>query len=175
MLSKNIVTFKRLYTVNKLLFTATLFRDSSVITWFATSNFRDRAFFIHTELLIHLVRDEKCLRQWGSRKPHEIFSIANKSWFTVYIQKSSRTWDVGHQVGQCCHSMFWCRDPVPSYKPRATIHGVSLYSLLADQANFSWVYHKLNAFHWFQLMLASPVKTSFTTLLIKKSVNNCIL
>jgi hypothetical protein len=27
-----------------------LFRDSSLINWFATSNFRDRPFFIHTEL-----------------------------------------------------------------------------------------------------------------------------
>jgi hypothetical protein len=38
------------HTVNQLLFTATLFRDSSVINWFATSNFRNRAFFTHTEL-----------------------------------------------------------------------------------------------------------------------------
>jgi hypothetical protein len=37
-------------TVNQLLFAATLFHDSSVINWLATSNFRDRAFFIHTEL-----------------------------------------------------------------------------------------------------------------------------
>jgi hypothetical protein len=31
--------------------------------------------------IIHLVRDEKYSRQWGSREPRKIFSLANKSGF----------------------------------------------------------------------------------------------
>jgi hypothetical protein len=35
----------------------------------------------------YLVRDEKYSWLWGSSEPHEIFSHANKSWFTVIITK----------------------------------------------------------------------------------------
>jgi hypothetical protein len=56
-----------------------------VINWFATCNFRDQAFFLFIRnYIIHLVRNEKYSRYWSSREPREIFSLANKSWFTVY-------------------------------------------------------------------------------------------
>jgi hypothetical protein len=71
-------------TVNQLLFAATLFRDPSVMNGLAASNFHDRSFFILRGLYIkHLVRDEKYLRRYGSRGTRDIFSLANKSWFTV--------------------------------------------------------------------------------------------
>jgi hypothetical protein len=47
-----------LYTVNQILFAATLFCDSSVMNWLVASNFRDQAFSIHTKLHKHLVRSE---------------------------------------------------------------------------------------------------------------------
>jgi hypothetical protein len=68
-----------LYTVNQLSFAATLFRDSFVINWLMTSNFRDRAFIILSGLL-----KISGSRQKSSRELREIFSLANKSWFTVY-------------------------------------------------------------------------------------------
>jgi CHASE1-domain containing sensor protein len=40
------------FTVNQLLFAATLFRDSSMKNWLVASNFRDQAVFIHTKLHI---------------------------------------------------------------------------------------------------------------------------
>jgi hypothetical protein len=52
----------KFFTVNQLLFAATSFCDSSIITWFAASNFRDQT-LIHTVLIEHLVRNEKYSRQ----------------------------------------------------------------------------------------------------------------
>jgi hypothetical protein len=63
---------------NQLLFAAISFRDSSMINWLAASNFRARAIFIRN-CIKHLVRDEKYAPRWGSRKPGEIFSLANKN------------------------------------------------------------------------------------------------
>jgi hypothetical protein len=40
-----------LFTVNQILFAGILSRDPLIINWLTASNFRDRAFFIHTELL----------------------------------------------------------------------------------------------------------------------------
>jgi hypothetical protein len=40
----------KLYTINQLLFAATLLRDSCVIDLLTAINFRDRAFFIQFEL-----------------------------------------------------------------------------------------------------------------------------
>jgi hypothetical protein len=37
-------------TVNQLLIATTLFRDLFKVNWLAARNFRDQAFFIHTEL-----------------------------------------------------------------------------------------------------------------------------
>jgi hypothetical protein len=64
-------------TVNQLLLAATLFRDSSVINLFATGNFRDRAFFTHTELyyascwrqeIFATVRFSRTLRKFLARE-----------------------------------------------------------------------------------------------------------
>jgi hypothetical protein len=70
-------------TVNQLLFATTLFCDSSVINWLATSNFRDRAFFNHTEL--HYTfgsRREIFATMWFSQTSQK-FLAREKSWFTV--------------------------------------------------------------------------------------------
>jgi hypothetical protein len=71
----------RLSTVNELLFAATLFRDSSVINCSRLVNFAIKLFSFIWNYIIHLVRDEKYSRHQSSR---ELFSLANKSWFTVF-------------------------------------------------------------------------------------------
>jgi hypothetical protein len=40
-------------------------------------------------IIQYLIPDDKYSRLWGSREPREIFSHANKSWFTVYIENKS--------------------------------------------------------------------------------------
>jgi hypothetical protein len=46
------IYFLIMYTVNQLLFAATLFRDSSVINWIAASNFRDQTVSINNVLYV---------------------------------------------------------------------------------------------------------------------------
>jgi hypothetical protein len=66
------------HTVNQLLFAATLFCDSSVVNWYEASDFRDGAVVISK--VLYVIFDS---RRGGCRERRELFSHANKSWFTV--------------------------------------------------------------------------------------------